>query len=357
MMIHIIKRWLYKPTYLDYFSLFTQLQVLLESGITITDAVNKAAAAQSNKVLRESLLQISREIRSGVSTAAAFKNAKIFPPELPAIINAGERSGELAKTFGNFSNTMWLKTTLYSKVKNALLTPKITAAIGFIVFAVFSQAVLPKYKQMYAESNIEMPEVVNIFITVSDSFFHYWYLTALLIYGLYRFCKWFSSTKREKIDGWKLKLWLYRDLHRRLIGHEFTNNLSLMHGAGIVPSEACEMIAKIVSNRVMGQNIRNAGKAITNGTPLPTAFKKYNDQETFDPLLLSFLEIGYETGMLALQMEKMSKVYELEINSRVDSIGTKLTVIVLVPMGLFIVGLYAMSLIPMLGYFNKISGI
>ena len=99
------------------------------------------------------------------------------------------------------------------------------------------------------------------------------------------------------------------------------------------------------------------GKAITNGTPLPTAFKKYNDQETFDPLLLSFLEIGYETGMLALQMEKMSKVYELEINSRVDSIGTKLTVIVLVPMGLFIVGLYAMSLIPMLGYFNKISGI
>lgn len=356
-MLDFIKRFFYKPSYLDYFALFTQLRALLKSGITITDAVSRAAAAQNNKLLRESLLQISREIRSGVSTAAAFKNAKIFPQELPAIISAGERSGELIKTFENFANTMWLKATLYSKVKNALLTPKIAAAIGFIVFAVFSQAVLPKYKQMYAESGIEMPEAVQLFMALSNAFFDYWYITLLLIYGIYRFVKWFSTVKKNKIDSWKLKLWIYKDLHRRLIQHEFANNLSLIYGAGIVPAEACDMISGIVSNSIMGKNIKAAGRAITSGTPFASAFRKNNDQDTFEPLLLSFLEIGHDTGLLSQQMDEVAKVYELEINAKVNSIGTKLTVIVMAPMGFLIVGLYMMSLLPMLGYFNKISGI
>ena len=82
-MIHIIKRWLYKPTYLDYFSLFTQLQVLLESGITITDAVNKTAAAQSNKVLRESFRRACKTLWNFfkydvVEDDFVFKSKKCF---------------------------------------------------------------------------------------------------------------------------------------------------------------------------------------------------------------------------------------------------------------------------------------
>lgn len=354
-MLNEIKRYFNKPSYIDFFALFCQLKALLESGITIIEAVSEAANAQNNKLLKDALLQICRELRVGVSTSTAFKNVKIFPNELPAIVAAGERSGELVKTFENLANTMWMKATLYSKVNNALLTPKIAGSIGFIIFTVFTKIIMPKYQKMYAESGIEMPQVVKVYMTLANGLFDYWYITLLVIFGVYRFWKWFSSAKRDKLDTWKLHLWVYKELHRRLIQHEFASNLSLMHDAGIVPAEACEMISKIVSNSVMRSNIRAAGKAIVGGTPIAIAFRKHNREDTFGPIMLSFLEIGTRTGMLAKQMDQAAKIFELEINSQVNTIGNKLTIIVLTPMAFLIAGMYLMSLIPMLGYFNKIA--
>ena len=250
-----------------------------------------------------------------------------------------------------------MKATLYAKVNNALLTPKIAGSIGFIIFAVFSQAVLPKYEQMYAESGIEMPELVQTFVSVSNSFFHYWYITLIMLYGFYKFWKWFCSTKRDVVDSWKLKLWVYKDLHIRLIQHEFATYFGLLLGAGILPAEACELVSRIVSNSVMGKNIRAAGNSATAGTTIPLAFSKHNEQGTFGPMLLSFLKIGTTTGMLPAQMERAARVYELEINSKIDSVEKKLLLIILTPMGFLIFGMYAMSLVPMIGYFQKISGL
>lgn len=354
-MLAAINRFFNRPTYINFFTLFIQLKALLESGISIIDAINKAAAAQSNKILKEALLQIGRDLRAGISTSVAFKNTNVFPHELPAIISAGEKSGELVKTFGNLANTMWLKATLYSKVNGALLTPKIAAFVGFIVFTLFSQVVMPKYEKMYADSGIEMPEVVQIFVSCSNAFFSYWYVTLLIIYGIYKAWSWFCIAKKDVLDRWKLHLFIYKDLHRRLIQHEFANNFSLMIGAGITASSACEMVSKIVSNSIMGKNIKAAGIAALSGMPIPAAFYKHNNQNTFDPMLLSFLDIGTETGMLPRQMDQIAKVYELEINSLVNSVGAKLTVLVITPMAFLIIGLYIMSLVPMLGYFNKIS--
>ena len=88
-----------KPKLSDFYALFDQLYMLMNSGSNLQQALLDISHVQTNKRLGEALKNIARSLTSGVSTGAAFKKEEVFPRMIAPTIDAGDRAGRLTDTF------------------------------------------------------------------------------------------------------------------------------------------------------------------------------------------------------------------------------------------------------------------
>ena len=85
-----------KPKLSDFYALFDQLYMLMNSGSNLQQALLDISHVQTNKRLGEALKNIARSLTSGVSTGAAFKKEEVFPRMIAPTIDAGDRAGRAA---------------------------------------------------------------------------------------------------------------------------------------------------------------------------------------------------------------------------------------------------------------------
>lgn len=352
-----IKKWLTKPNAKDFYILFVQLAAFLKSGITLSEALRTLGPHQKNEQIRQALVQVARDIDTGLGFADSLKRQSIFTEDIVASIAAGEKSGQLYEAFQQLSAKMWMMMSLYSKVSNALLTPKISFVLMMLMILGFSKVVMPQYQKMYEDSGLTMPVIIDYFLLISNAVFDYWPVTIVAIYGLYY--AWLTFVKQNPIlvGRWRLKLPIYKKLHFNLLQHEFASNLRLMLSAGVTLPEACLYSSKAVSNPVMSHAIKQCQGAIISGTPFSTALSRFNVDNVFDPILLSFISTGEKNGSLPEMLNIGADIFKTEIDSLVNTVGTKLTLIVVLPMGIFLVFIYSLTFIPMMSYFSQITGV
>lgn len=349
-------KWWTKPKSKDFYILFIQLAAFLQSGTTIAEALRTLGPHQKNIQVQQALIKVAKDIDAGFGFAESMKRQEIFSEDITASLYAGEKSGQLYEAFQQLAAKMWMIMSLYSKVSNALLTPKIAAVLMLTLILGFSKIVMPQYEKMYSDSGLTMPVIIDYFLVVSNTIFDFWPVTLAAIYGFYYGCISFAKHNPTIIGQWQLKLPIYKKLHFNLLQHEFASNLRLMLTAGVTLPEACIYSAKTVSNPVMSYAIKQCSGAVISGTPFSAALARYNVDKVFDPILLSFISTGEKNGSLPEMLKISTEIFKTEIDSLVNTVGTKLTLIVILPMGLFLIFIYILTLIPMMSYFSQITG-
>lgn len=346
-----------KPKLTDFYACFDQLYMLLKSGSTMQQALLDISDAQTNKKLGGSLKNISRSLSGGITTGAAFKKEDIFPRMVPPTVEAGDRAGRLTDTFLRLSELMWLQHNLYSKVKNALFIPKIAAVLMTVMTIAYIKIAIPEYMKLYDESGIELPWIVGFITGCVNGVVDYWPITLLVIFGAYKTWKWFSSTHISIIDGWKLKIPIYKHLHHAFLQHQMASTLGLMLSSGLTTSDSLTQASKVVDNSHMAQAIERAREDISKGNTLASALQRNNGSHIFDPMLLASINAGEKSNHMTLALEHDCKYFERMINNMIDPISTKITLIVMLPMGLLIVMMFLFTLVPMFDYMGRVSGV
>lgn len=345
-----------KPKLTDFYACFDQLYMLLNSGSNMQSALMDISAVQTNKKLGVSLQNISRNLSAGVSTGAAFKKEDIFPRMVSPTIEAGDRAGRLTDTFLKLSELMWLQHNLYSKVKNALFIPKIAAVLMTIMTIAYIKIAIPEYIKLYDESGIELPWLVGFVTECVNGLVDYWPITLLVIYGGYRIWKWFSSTHIAIVDSWKLKIPIYKSLHHAFLQHQMASILGLMLSSGLTTSDSLIQASKVVDNCHMAHAITRARDDIVKGNTLSQSLERNNHSGIFDPMLLASINAGEKSNHMTLALDHDCQYYERMINNMIEPVSTKITLIVMLPMGLLIVMMFLFTLLPMFDYMGKVSG-
>ena len=80
------------------------LAVLLEAGVTLTDAMPSAIQCTTNLIFKERLGISVDEILRGDGFAEPIRNADIFPPTMVQMVRVGERTGELPDQLDNVAS-------------------------------------------------------------------------------------------------------------------------------------------------------------------------------------------------------------------------------------------------------------
>lgn len=344
-----------RPKLIDLYNIFSQLHMLLSSGRTLQQAITDIAPYQEKHSMKDALKAISKSLATGLSTGAAFRREDIFPPVVAPSLEAGDKAGSLSKAFLQLAEMFYLQHNLYSKIQNALFVPKMSAVLMVILTIAYIKIAIPDFIKLYNDSGIAIPALVAVVSSVVNALVDYWYLTLAIIYAIWKSWNMFADSNINLIDGWKLKIPIYSQLHYLFLQHQLASTLSLMLASGLTVPNSLMQAQKVVNNTHMADTISRTRTDVLKGLSLTDAMTRNNSENIFDRMLIASINAGEKSANLPKSLNANCQYYERTLNNMIEPVSTKITLIVLIPMGALIVAMYIFTMIPIFSYIGQVQ--
>ena len=322
-----------------------QLTTMINAGVPLVRSLATMQKQTENPVFKKQLMQISKDVESGISFADALeKHRNTFNPIYINMVRAGEAGGILDEILKKLAIQQEKDAAIRGKFKSAMTYPAVLIFITITVFIALMTIVVPKVGTIIADlTQGELPQMTQIMLKISDFLVNYWYIHMFLVVGTIVFLARYVRTPKGRANKDKLLLKIpgINQIIIKMGVARFSRIFASLMTAGVTVIECIEVTAKAVGNAVFEKELMEAAKAVANGeqfsTPLATS-------KVFPPIVSQMLAIGEETGQTDTVLLKVADFYEEEVDAAVEGLSSILEPILIVVMG-GMVGLIAASVI------------
>lgn len=301
--------------------LMSQIETGISIGIPITQMFQLLQKDIENQFLKDALGDITENITEGSSIHDAFaKHPRVFNATVIGLIKTGEVSGKLEESLGRISQMIEQQSKNEAKIKSAIFYPKIVIFVLVAVFVIAVYFLIPKLKEFLAGYGADLPPITKFVIGISDTFVSYWYLIAVVAFGLYfGFQKFISDPVRKlKYDRIKLKLPLVGKIFLLIELNNLCVILNLLIQSGVPLIEALEILKETQRNDVFKVVLNQAIDKIARGGSLSSGM---DDPTIFPATFRNMLSVGEESGRLEPILERMGRYYQTQIDYKLDNLS------------------------------------
>lgn len=331
----------------DLVLLSRQIATLFEAQVSALRVFRLLAEQADKPALRVALTQISDDLQAGNSISKSLdKHPKIFSEFYVNMVRAGEESGKLDQTFMYLADYIDRSYELESKARNALVYPAFITTTFFAVMTLMLTVVIPKIGDILVSNGGTLPVYTQITLDVSSFLVDYgiFILIAIIIgaYFVYRYAK--TPAGRLATGRLKITVPYIGDLFRKLYLTRIADNMHVMLSSGISAVRALEITAAVVDNDVYKEILTQTVNDVKAGSSMSATFAHYPDE--IPAILVQMLQIGEETGEMGNILERLSKFYEREVNTSVDTLISLIEPALIVALAIGVGFLLASVLLP-----------
>lgn len=322
--------------------LFTEnFRNLLESGITITIALEILSEQEKNKDFSNIILKIRNSILSGCNLYTSFLEFNhIFGNGYLNLLAIGEETGSLTENLEKICENLILEKKIKSKIKEALFYPIIVLCFTILLILFMLIYVFPNFLQLFQNSNIELPFFTKILLNLSKNSFFIIFLLFFSISLITIFSKYISQKTKEKI---KLKLPLVKKIILKKSIIYFSNNFYITIDAGIGIISALELIKETSPYFFIQQITTKIQIQIKNGKSI---FDAFSNTSLFSPTQLKLIGIGEKTGTLPKAFKNIALTTQKDLEREIFHLIIFLEPILLLFLGIIIALLIIAIYIP-----------
>lgn len=310
-----------------------QLGAFTASGIPIVEAIDLLSESTKNKRMKVVLQEMSLGINQGLTLPAAARlNSKVFPQYYIAILDAAERSGDLATAFETLS--IYLERDLASAraVKSALYYPVILFLLSISTVMILSIVVLPRFVELFASLNTELPLPTKILLSFSNIISLHWktLLTTFAI-GIIAFMFFINQEKGRSIfDHAILRIPIFGNIIKIVTLERFTRVLGSLAHSGVPLPEALELSAIATGNKKFERAVLQSREGVLQGRGLVGPME---ETEVFPTETIQILRVGEQSGRLVYQLENAATYYAKEVDYKLKNMTTLLEPAILIIVG------------------------
>jgi type IV pilus assembly protein PilC len=331
-----------------------QFATMIDAGISVLKCMDILEAQVKDPPLKYAVTEVRKDIKGGSSLGDSMsKHPKVFNKLYINMIRAAELGGILDTILDRLAGFLEKEMEIRQKIKSAMMYPIIVLCFAGAIVAALFLFVLPKFKEIFAQMNVEMPAMTQALFGMSDFMVSYWYTFPLFIFGGIFAVKQYGSTPagRYKIDELKLKVPLLGELVLKMAVSRFCRTFGVLISSGVPMMRAMEIIGDSAGNAVITKAIADTRAAIREGSRLSTPLA---GSGLFPMMVVHMLDIGEETGRLSEMMIKVSDFYDQEVDATVKGLTSLIEPVLIVFMGC-VVGFIAISI--MAPMFKLVSSI
>jgi general secretion pathway protein F len=320
-----------------------QFATLIQSGIPVVQALEALIEQVSPGPLQQALREVRERVSQGATLADALEaQERFFPPLYVNMVRAGEASGNLDDVLVRLADYMNKQNQLASKVKSALMYPSILIVFGTGVVIFLLTFVLPRITNILVSKGVELPLPTKILLGTSSFLTSYWWALVALVIAIVALYKWGYSTKRgrARIDRAKLDLPVVGDLLKKRSISQFAVTLSTLLKSGLPVVESLRIVRNVLGNVILVRTVEVLEQSIVDGTDIAGPLK---ESGVFPPVVSYMVAVGEETGQLEQVLDRISEVYDEEVDTASQRFTALLEPVLIIVMA-FIVGFIVLSI-------------
>lgn len=325
--------------------LFSQeLLSLLNSGITIVEAIETLAEKENRPAVRAVLDGIVSALREGRTFSATLEDTpQAFPPLYVATVRASERTSGLGEALGRYIAYATQLETLRGRLVSAAIYPALLVAVSGLVILFLMGYVVPRFSHIYEDMGGDLPFLSRLLLQWGLVVEKYWPLllgvAAALVMGAVhgggrRLAQHLLGVMwRIPAVGERMRVFQLARMYRTL-------GMLLRGGIAIVP--ALDMVVGLLSAALQAR-LAGATQTIREGNAISHAFETSG---LTTAVALRMLRVGERAGNMGEMMERIAAFHDEEMARWAEWVTRLLGPVLMLLMGLVIGAVVILMYLP-----------
>jgi type IV pilus assembly protein PilC len=310
-----------------------QFSTLQDAGLPVLRSLKILENQMRPGVLKNALIDVVDDVESGNTLSEAMgKHPKCFDRLYVNMVRAGEAGGALEVILQRLADFKEKSQSLKRKIIGAMVYPcvVIMVAVGILTFIMVS--IIPKFKKIFDEFGMKLPEMTQILIDVSMWFADYWWVLPLFPLGFWLLMKLIrlSRTGRYATDWVKLHIPVLGKILEKTVVARTMRTLGTLVASGVPILEALSITKETCSNAVFERCYQRVYESIREGETIADPMR---ESRLVDDMVVNMIEVGEETGDLDTMLYKIADFYDEEVDTLVKSLISLLEPIMIVVLG------------------------
>ena len=325
-------------------AMFTrQLEMLLNTGIPMLDALDALEAAAVTDNLKKVVNTLKKRVTGGAQLSAAMdEQSAVFSNFYVKMVQAGEASGTLPNIFAQVREFTERDMEARAKVKKAMRYPMFVVIALFLAGYVQISVVLPKMASTMFSGMETLPLPTRIMLGFSDLLSAYGLIFLVIVASGIAGIKYYTRTPQGgyNFDALMLKLPKIGPMIRSSAVSRFAQMLNVLVSSGVQVVDGLAIAGETVDNKVFERDLKKARKDVLGGTAMSVALKsKY-----MPDMAVSLIAIGEKTGALSEMLEGVADYFTSDMDDKIDGLTSAIepimTLIITIFVGIFVLAVF-----------------
>src|SRR5947207_9539676 len=230
-----------------------QFSTLQDAGLPVLRSLRILEHQMKPGVLKNALMDVVEDVESGSTLSEAFaKHPKCFDRLYVNMVKAGEAGGALEVILQRLADFKEKSQSLKRKVIGAMVYPIVVILVAVAILTFIMVYIIPKFKKIFDEFGMTLPQMTQILIDVSMWFADYWWVLPLFPLGFWLFVKLIclSRTGRYVVDWVKLHIPLLGKILEKTIVARTMRTLGTLVSSGVPILESLAIVRETSNNAV-----------------------------------------------------------------------------------------------------------
>jgi general secretion pathway protein F len=326
--------------------LFTQeLLALLQSGISLVEAIETLAEKESRPDTRATLERLLTALYEGKPFSTALQaTPAIFPDLYVATVRASERTGDLPEALVRFVAYQTQLDVVRKKVVSASIYPAILIGVGALVTLFLLGYVVPRFSHVYEDMGGDIPFTSRLLMQWGRMVEAHGALVGALFVGGIILTGWWLAqpTTRARIVRALRRIPAMGERVRVYQLTRFYRTLGMLLSGGIPIVPALGMVSGLLDTELRAR-LDGAQRLIREGKPMSQAMEA-NALTT--PVALRMLRVGERTGRMGEMMERIAVFHDEEMARWVEWFTKTFEPLLMALIGVIIGGIVVLMYLP-----------
>jgi type IV pilus assembly protein PilC len=333
----------------DLIMFTTQLSVMLDSGVVLSDALDAIAEQQEQGSFRRMVEELAKTVKNGENFSnSLLMYPRTFSPMFVSMVRACEASGKMVEMLRVLSEYLEFEADTKKRIKGALTYPIIMALMSVAATGTLMFFVLPRFTKIYEARGAALPKITQVLVGFSQLMNNFNVLTMVFTFmvvtggGLYYFVK--TNTGRRVTDYLKINTPVIGTMFIDTVVARSMRIMSTMVNTGVSLLDTIKVIRGSCRNYYFQRLWDSVDDRIRDGYQLSESIQIASDSSLIAAGVIQMLKAGEKSGKLGQVSDKISLFYEKKLHASIKAVMTLIEPFMITILGA-VIGTIAIALL------------
>jgi type IV pilus assembly protein PilC len=327
----------------------TQLSVMLDSGVVLSDAIMAVAEQMTPCTFRSVVAELGESIKNGENFSVALAMyPRIFNTMFVSMVKTSEASGRMPQMLDVLSGYLNADAETCKQVKSAMIYPLVMLLMAIAATGSLMFFVLPRFTRIYESRGAALPGLTRLLVECSSWLADPLFMASAVTAGIVGFLglgAWKKTPSGQKAIDWvKVHTPIFGTMFIDAVLTRSMRIMATMVNTGVSMLDALDVMRTSCDNYFFRCLWTTVDSRLRDGYQLSDAIELSPYHEMIAPGIIQMLRAGEKSGQVGRVCDKVSIFLEKKLQNSIRAATTLIEPLMIILMG-FVIGTIAIALL------------